>query len=123
MHFDSRVAKKNKEIKIIKKFSIERVTYLLIVAIGENPILLLGMEEQAEHIEAEAVFLIRGAFICADQQTVLHLRVCQQHDLDQSVITSKQILSVKSSKSQIILVKTLYREVWTRATASPRQEM
>lgn len=81
------------------------------MAIGENPILLLGMEEQAEHIEAEAVFLIRGAFICADQQTVLHLRVCQQHDLDQSVITSKQILSVKSSKSQIILVKTLYREV------------
>lgn len=83
------------------------------MAVGENPILLLGMEKQAEHIEAEAVFLIRGTFICADQQTVLHLRVCQQHDLNQSVITSKQILSVKSSKIRSLSVKTLYFEVRT----------
>lgn len=83
------------------------------MAVGENPILLLRMEKQAEHIEAKAVFLIRGSFIRADQQTVLHLRVCQQHDLDQSVITSKQILSVKSLESQIFSIKTLYREVKT----------
>lgn len=100
------------------KPSFERVAYLLIMAVGKNPILLLGMEKQAEYIEAKAVFLICGAFIRADQQTVLHLWVCQQHDLDQSVITSKQILSVKSLKSQILSVKTLYREVRTWLTQS-----
>lgn len=58
------------------------IAYLLFVAVGEDPVLLLRMEKQAEDIEVEAVFLIGGALIRADQQTVLHLRVGQQHDLE-----------------------------------------
>lgn len=52
------------------------------MAVGEYPVLLLRMEKEAEDIEAEAVFLIGGALIRADQQTVLHLWVSQQHDLE-----------------------------------------
>lgn len=47
------------------------------------------MEKQAEHVEAEAVFLIGGPLIRADQQTVLHLRIRQQHDLDQRAMVLK----------------------------------
>lgn len=61
------------------------IAYLLLVAVGEYPVLLLRMEKEAEDIEAEAVFLIGGALIRADQQTVLHLRVGQQHDLEHRI--------------------------------------
>lgn len=60
------------------------------------------MEKEAEDIEAEAVFLIGGALIRADQQTVLHLWVGQQHDLeytDWNTVTLEKIClsSVKST--------------------------
>lgn len=72
------------------------IAYLLVMAIGEYPVFLLGVEKKAEDVEAEAVLLIGGALICADQQTVLHLRVRQQHDLEQSV---SLIYSVKSQRT------------------------
>ena len=56
-------------------------SHLLVVAEGEDPVFLLGVEEQAEDVEVEAVLLVRGPLVRADEQTVLHLRVSQQHDL------------------------------------------
>ena len=52
------------------------------MAIGKYPVFLLRVEKEAEDVEAQAVLLIGGALISADQQAVLHFRVCQQHDLE-----------------------------------------
>ena len=51
------------------------------MAVGQNPVLLLGVEEQAQDVEAQSVFLVRGSFIRADQKAALYLRISQQHDL------------------------------------------
>lgn len=56
-------------------------THLLILTIGENPVLLLGVEEHAVDIEVQPIFLISGSFIRTDQQTALNLRVSKQHNL------------------------------------------
>lgn len=55
---------------------------LLVVAVGQDPVLLLRVEEQAEDVEVQTVLLVGGAFVGADQQAALHLRIGQQHDLD-----------------------------------------
>jgi hypothetical protein len=54
------------------------------MAVGKDPVLLLGVEEKAEDVEAEAVLLIGGSLIGADQQAAFHLRVSQKHDLNES---------------------------------------
>ena len=59
-------------------------SYLLVMAVGKDPVLLLGVEEKAEDVEAEAVLLIGGSLIGADQQAAFHLRVSQKHDLNES---------------------------------------
>lgn len=56
-------------------------SHLLVMAVGQDPVLLLGVEEEAEDVEAEAVLLVVGPLVGADQQAALHLRVGQQHDL------------------------------------------
>ena len=38
-------------------------SHLLVVAVGQDPVLLLGVEEQAEDVEAEAVLLVAGPLV------------------------------------------------------------
>lgn len=40
---------------------------LLVVAVGQNPVLLLGVEEQAEDVEIQSILLVGGSFIRADK--------------------------------------------------------
>lgn len=39
------------------------ILHLLVMAIGEDPVLLLRVKQQAEDVEVEAIFLIGGTFI------------------------------------------------------------
>lgn len=55
--------------------------HLLVQAVGQHPVLLLGMEEQALDVEREPVFLVSGPFVRADQDTALHFRITEKHDL------------------------------------------
>ena len=55
--------------------------YLLIVAVGQDPVLLLGVKEQAEDVEAQAVSAVGRPLVGTNEQTALHLGVSQQHDL------------------------------------------
>lgn len=50
---------------------------LLLVAVGQDPVLLLRVKQQAQDVEVEPIFLIGATFIWADQQTALHLGICQ----------------------------------------------
>lgn len=40
---------------------------LLVVAVSQNPVLLLRVEEQAEDVEIQSVLLVGGSFIRADK--------------------------------------------------------
>lgn len=59
----------------------DRRSHLLVVAVGQGPVLLGGMEQQAQHVEGEAVLLETPSFIGADEDAALKLRICQHHDL------------------------------------------
>lgn len=48
---------------------------LLLVAVGQNPVLLFGVEEKAEDVKVQSILLVRGSFVGANQQAALHLRV------------------------------------------------
>lgn len=51
--------------------------YLLVMAVSQDPVLLLGVKKQAEDIEGQAVFLIGRPLIKANEQAALHLWVSQ----------------------------------------------
>lgn len=55
--------------------------YLLVVAVGQDPVLLLRVEEEAEDVERQAVSLIGRPLVQANEQAAFHLRVREQHDL------------------------------------------
>lgn len=49
--------------------------YLLVVAVSQDPVLLLGVKKQAEDIKGQAVFLVGCPLVKANEQAALHLRV------------------------------------------------
>lgn len=53
------------------------------MAVGQGPVFLGWVEEQAQDIEVEAIFLIAGPFIRADENTAFKLWVSQHHYLTQ----------------------------------------
>lgn len=52
------------------------------MAVRQNPVLLLRVEEKAEDVKIQPILLIRGSLVRADQQTALHLWIREQHDLE-----------------------------------------
>lgn len=48
---------------------------LLIVAICQNPVLLLWMEKEAEDVKVQSILLEGSSFIRTDKQTALHFRI------------------------------------------------
>lgn len=50
-------------------------SHLLVMAVGEDPVLLLRVEEKAEDVEIQPVLLVGGSFIRADQKAALYLRI------------------------------------------------
>lgn len=91
------------------------IVYLLVMAISKDPVLLLRMKQQAEDVEVETVFLIGGAFIWADEQTALHLWICQQHDLKhrQEVLSVYRVasLSFRDQMPQLVDVRSCICDV------------
>lgn len=64
------------------------------MAVRQDPVLLLGVEEKAQDVKVEPVLLVRGPLIGADQQAALHLRVRQQHNLRDN--TSERLSRLES---------------------------
>lgn len=56
-------------------------TNLLILTVGQNPVLLLRVKEHAMDVEVQPVFLIGSSFVRTDQQAALNLRIRKQHNL------------------------------------------
>lgn len=59
----------------------EAQSHLLVVTVGQGPVLLGGVEQQAQDEERQAELLVAGSLVCADEHAALKLRVCQHHDL------------------------------------------
>lgn len=56
-------------------------SHLLVVTVGQGPVLLCGVEQEAQDVEGEAVLLVTGSLIRADEHAALELRICQHHNL------------------------------------------
>jgi len=61
------------------------IAHLLIQTVGQDPLLLLGVEEQALDIEVQTVLLVGSPFIRADEDATLNLWITKQHDLNRKM--------------------------------------
>lgn len=65
--------------------NFKSIAYLLIQTVGQDPLLLLGVEEQALDVEVQTVLLIGSPFIRADEDAALNLWITKKHDLNRKM--------------------------------------